>query len=107
MSQRIIGYNLYLKPDHPTRTLYLQALGQAYIPVTTPIPYPTRFEDLPTQPAYFVDMGRLTPRQQVKLKRALAEQFSASYFDVALQVATYGLPVLDRDCAPPTPVYAQ
>lgn len=107
MSKRLIGYNLRLHADHPTRELYYKALGLDYIPVTTAIPYPTRFEELPTQLAYFVDFARLTPRQQVNLKKALAQQFNGTLFDVALQLDTYGLPILDRQCDPPTPVYAQ
>ena len=106
-----IGYNLYLNDHHPLKATLLTPLGLHYVPVTAPAPVPTKIIDpasgrLVTLPAYRLDLTRLTEDQLANLITRLAAAFSAPPADVLQQIIQHGIPVLQRDCKPPTPVYS-
>lgn len=105
-SKTILGYNLYLKESHIMKVTFQTALGLPYIPVTTSSPQPYNIPVLGgATPAYMLDVHRLSDGQITSLVSLLAHLFNVSPLHIARQLAAIGMPVVARDCAPPTPVY--
>ncbi|HET9493940.1 MAG TPA: hypothetical protein VFR15_06900 [Chloroflexia bacterium] len=106
ITQRLVGYNLYLKPNHAAYRTLLKPLGLEYVPVTAPDPRPIQTPGNPPRPGYLIDVHRLTDEQVGHIVAALSIAFQASPVEVIVQILTVGLPILARDCDPPVPVYA-